>query len=328
MRSVFLLASVALSLSLSVTGCDEEPEVPEESPDPVVGIMELPISFRHDSSPQSPLRIEVSPSKMRVEAHTVLELTGGRIPDEEVDGMRIRSLVTAIEAAPARGSAALRLHANTPYRTMALVLATLQAAGLREIGIEVRRGQTTDTGFLKIGAYDVREESEEWASFDGPYQRQWDELEPVWGDMYTECRDGPYVDCAYKSSSVAEGGQMQITLFARGNGVKIELHRHGAEEAAPAPQPVEMLEGITPPPGSEEVEEDPATTAAFTWRFQSTTTENGAVGRTLRPLCGSTACGVVVTAESQTPTMRIVSFLGAAFPNGVPGPSVLFQIPE
>lgn len=326
MRTLRVLLACSLGLSVFVA-CDDEPEVPEESPDPVVGIMELPISFRHDSAPQNPLRIEASPTKLRVDGHTILELEGGRVPDAEVAGTMINALKTAIEGAPARGAAALRLHANIPYRTTALIFGTLKASNIREAAVEVRRGATTDTGYLKLGGFDVREESDEWVTFDGSFQRRWDELEPQWEDMYTSCREGPYVDCAFKANKVAEGGNMQITLFARGNGVKVELHQFGAEEQ-PEAQPVELLEGITPPPGSEEDVEEPVTTAAFTWRFQVTTTEDSALSATTRPLCGSAACGAVVTAEAQTPTMRVMSFIGAAFPNGSPAPNLMFQIPE
>ena len=56
------LASTLAVLSLAL-GCDDESEEAEaESPEPVVGVMELPISFRFDSEPQNALRVEASPS--------------------------------------------------------------------------------------------------------------------------------------------------------------------------------------------------------------------------------------------------------------------------
>ena len=71
--------------------------------------------------------------------------------------------------------------------------------------------------------------------------------------------------------------------------------------------------------------------AAFTWRFQATTpssAEENVVGKTLRPLCGARRCGALVEAEAQTPTMRLISFFGAAFPNGTDAPYLMLQIPE
>lgn len=327
-RAAFVvLVSCALSIAVA---CDEEEAGETESADPIVGVMELPISLRHAEQPNNAVQIEVSPTKMRVDAHTILDLDNGRVPDAERAGDTITKLSAAISGGPARRVAALRLHANTPYMTTALIMGTLKQANIHEVGMAVRRGTGTDLGWLMLGNIDVREEDQHaWATFPGTHQRRWDEIASHWEAMTEACTASEHkVDCAYKPTNIAEGGDMQINLFARGNAVKVEMHRFGAEDAGtPAPSAPEMIDGV--PSLDTPVEElPPATEAAFTWRFQATTTDPSPVSLTMRELCGATPCGVMVTAEGQTPTMRIASFLGAVFPNGAPAPHVLFQIPE
>ncbi len=325
----FVLISSALSIAVA---CEEEAPEETESAEPIVGVMELPISLRHSpSAPNNAVQIEVSPTKMRVDAHTILELDNGRIPDGERGGDTITKLTAAIAGGPARRVAALRLYASTPYLTTALIMGTLKQANIHEASIAVRQGTGTDIGWMGIGNINVRDETDdEWATFPGTHQRRWDEISAHWEAMHGACAESEHkVDCAYTPTKIAEGGDMQINLFARGNAVKVEMHRFGVEEAetpTPAGGP-EMIDGV--PSLDTPVEElPPATEAAFTWRFQATTTDPSPVSLTMRELCGATPCGVMVTAEGQTPTMRIASFLGAAFPNGAPAPHVLFQIPE
>ena len=45
------------------------------------------------------------------------------------------------------------------------------------------------------------------------------------------------------------------------------------------------------------------------------------------PLCGTRACGAVVSAESPTMMVRVVSLIGAAFADGSAAPSLAFEMP-
>jgi hypothetical protein len=47
----------------------------------------------------------------------------------------------------------------------------------------------------------------------------------------------------------------------------------------------------------------------------------------MKPLCGSKACGAVLSAESTTLVVRVVSLIGAAFPDGAAPPIVAFELP-
>ncbi|MCA9616647.1 MAG: hypothetical protein KC586_28005 [Myxococcales bacterium] len=321
-----LRLALSLLLALTFVACGDDAEGGEAvSTEPTVGLMELALSNRHDAAPANAADIEISGSAIRLDGRDVLALEGGRVPEAERDGTRVPKLSEALAGAPGRRAATLRIYASTPYQTTALVLGTLKAANVAEVAFAVRRGATTDLGYLKIDGYDVREESSEPATVPATHQRQWAELAPVWESMTEACTASEHkVDCAYKPSTIAEGGDLQITFFARGSAVKLELERVRGVDAPPPSQPA-LLEGIEADPTQPIAE--PAKNAAFMWRFQAATQAESPLAATMRPLCGAQPCGGVVTAEGQTQTMTVLSFLGATFPNGTPAPYVVFQIP-
>ncbi len=327
--TTLLLGCLALTV-FGTSACDDPEPAESEASAPAVGPLELPISLRYDTTaPASAVKIEISTGELRLEGQPVLALENGRVPDGERADSSLPKLAEALRSGPARRVAQLRIHGNVPYLTTALVLGTLKAANIHQASFEVRQGTGTNIGHLTLDRFDVRQETDdEWATFPASHQRSWEELAPHWEAMTAACRENHSVDCDYKPANIAEGGQMQITLFARGNAVKVELDRFGVEQPQPdtAAGPA-LIEGIAPEPDATEDESPPATRAAFTWRFQATTSEPSPVALTLREICGAQACGAVVTAEGQTMTMRILSLIGAAFPNGSPAPQILFQIP-
>jgi hypothetical protein len=317
-----------LSASLLAFACGGEEEVPEESAEPIMGLMEFPISHRlAPSAPANAIGIELSPTLLRLDGRTLIELEGGRIPDEARAGNIITALRTGIESGPARRAAELSLHANTPYITTALLVATLKAANVAQLAFAVRTVGEPNAGFLTIDDYETREEAVDLYEFPAAQMPAWGNVATHWEAMYTSCRENHYVDCAFKPSSIAEGGQTHITLFARGNAVKIELHRVGEPVVVAPTAGPEMIEGIGSAADQAIAEAPPAEMAAFTWRYNATTDAESPVSGTMRPLCGAANCGVLLTAEALTPTMRILSFIGAAFPTGTDAPNVVFQIP-
>lgn len=318
-----------LSASLLAFACGGEEEVPEESAEPIMGLMEFPISHRlSPNAPANAIRIELSPTRLRFDGRTLLEVDNGRIPDEARTGDSITALQMAITSGPARRAADLSLHANTPWITTTLVVATLEAAGVTELAFAVRSVGEPNAGYLILDDYDVREEREELYDFPDTHMPAWGNVAMHWETMYGACRENHYVDCAFKPETIAEGGQTHITLFTRGNGVKIELHRVGEPVVVAPTAGPEMIEGVTNAAEQAIAEAPPAEQAAFTWRYNATTDAESPVSSTMRPLCGAASCGVLLTAEAMTATMRILSFVGAAFPTGTEAPKVIFQIPS
>jgi hypothetical protein len=88
-----------------------------------------------------------------------------------------------------------------------------------------------------------------------------------------------------------------------------------------------MLDGVPAPAMVEEEGPPPVDHGAFTWRFEGATAASSPVKDAFRPLCGARPCSVVQTGDSETLSMRVLTFLGAAFPDGTQAPAVVFVIP-
>jgi hypothetical protein len=333
-RSVATGLSVLLALSL--VACEED-DAAQEDAKPMVGILELPISLRHEGkAPSNPAAIEIAPAALRLDGATVVELDGGKLP-ESGKSETISELLVKLRAGATRGGATIRAHVNTPWATTSRVLGTLEAADLDAVGFLVRKGPGAETGFLSLSAWRVGRKGDDVVKFESEAQRSWDDFAEHWEAVYSACRAGSYVDCDFKPQNIAEGGDLEIRLFARGSAVKLDLTRFGGpdpeEEKAPAAGGGGggLIEGIAPAPapsaGEEEEEAPPATDATFTWRFKETTSDSSVIPKAMQPFCGTQSCGAVVEAEGGTSTMSLLSFLGAAFPNGTPEPHAEFVVP-
>jgi biopolymer transport protein ExbD len=329
---VLVPVACLVALGLLAYGCEEDVE--PDSTEPVVGLMEVPVSLRHgDTRPDNPLNIEIAPAELRLDGRKVLDLTAGQAPESQRGAEGLPKLKSAIEGGGSRKAAAIRMHANAPYETMVAVLDTLSRVGVGDVAFEVRKPGGTEPGWMHLGEHRVVDPSDEPVTFAGGAQRSWDEVVQHWSDMYATCRNGKYVDCDGKSSFAAKGGQAALTLMARGQAVKISFDRFGGddeeEEEAPKKAQVAMIEGVpAPSEGDDEPEVEPVTHAVFTWKLSEATKEDSAISLTMRPLCGAKPCGALVRAEYATPGMRTLSLIGAAFPDGATAPVLMFERPR
>ena len=311
----------AVLLASVLGGCSKEEEAASPAP-PAVGLLELPISLRTgDPAPSGAVEVEIGPKELRVAGTKVLDLAGGRLPDEALGGEALPALAAALKAH--RGKpVALRLHVLTPQATFVRVLHTLQTAGTGQVSLLVRKGPTTQTGYFALPKVRFVKASERPVAFSGEAARQWDEFVTVWEPVYEACRGAEErVDCDGKPESVAQGGQAELSLFVRDEALKFAVQRFGAPEPE-QPEPPEKPEPVVGPDGEEYVPPPPATEAAFTWRFAAATKSDSPISEALRPVCGSRRCGFVLEVEAPTPVMRWVSFLGAAVPDGTPAPEL------
>ena len=320
----WLVACTVIALS----GCDDDEDISQDDTTPIVGVMELALSLRNAApAPAEAMSIETSPTELRLDGHKVIDLENGAVPAAERDGSVLPKLRTAIHGGAARRAARLRLHVNTAYETVLLVLGTLKATNINTVGFEVRSPATpAESGWLVIDHFAVEPHAAEAVELEATVQRGWGDFAATWQETYGACRQAHYVDCAYKPEVVAEGGKVEIALFTRGSALKAEFTRFGAPDPLPTGAP-QMIEGV--PSGVPDVEAElpPATYAAFTWRFEGATGTESPISLAFRPLCGSQACGVVTRSDAGTPIMRLLSFLGAAFPDGTQAPFVRFELP-
>ncbi len=320
------------------SGDDAAAETAEEPP--IVTVMNLPISLRSDApAPTDALRVEISQSELHLDAHSLMTLgSSGRLEAAQYDAEGIPQLRQAIAAAPARARASLSIHAMVWYGTTVRVIQTLLAAGYRDIYVRVRqvpRGSAATTeGWMLLSTPRVLPPGTtavDPAVFGGG-NRPWADFGPHWRPAYDACRGGHYVDCDFPQTEapLAEGGFLQLVLWTRGRGMQVRFRRVGeAVEAAPTGGPA-LIEGARAAPAGrpgEEVPPDPVTTAAFAFRADEATRPESAIPEVVRPVCGPSVCQTIVEADDETPTMRVISLLGAAFPNAGTPPDLALRLP-
>lgn len=331
-----LAALIPLSL---LWACEDPAPANPVEETPAVGLAELPIALRNaETRPADAFAIDVSPTTVRLDGDDIVTLEGGKVPASERDGQLIAKLHSKLRAGVARRTASVRMHVNIPYETMAMLIGTLRSARVRRVAFEVRKpGPAIETGWLVLDDAVVQPAGDEAVAFEGDLQHTWDEVLTAWDEVYEACRSGDYVGCDKKpEANLATGGLAEISLFARGSGLQARFRRFGEGGDQPKGGGAPLLEGVAPPrpkPGEEpfvgpdgEVIE-PTSEAMFTFRYQSATSDPSTISSTFRPVCGIEPCGVVVRGDAGTGSMRLISFIGAAFPNGTPSPRVVFEMP-
>ena len=335
-----LLGTAALTSSACLVACGESaPETPVELP-PIVGTAELPLAFRNDGNAGSgALRIEASTAELRVNGQPVYTgLARGVVADSEHTAEGLTQLLAAVRAAPASQQANITLAGMVPYETAVRVIQTLNTAGYHNIAFAVRApgSPLTSSGWMTLSNVQT-------APATGPVTfatgtRPWSDFTARWADMYDACRAGNYIDCDGSPRVPSVGGEVQLTLWSRGQGLQMRFNQLNAPEAEAPVGQVAMIEGV--PSAAAPVEEGPTpdTNGVFSFRYEEATrTEttpagavqaHSAISETARPVCGAAACPTLVEADGNTPMMRVLSFIGATFPNGAMAPNLALRLPE
>lgn len=343
-RSLATLAALACVGFASVgLGCKkEEPPAPTGPVVPPIGILELPISLRTgDQGPSGNYKIELTPSGIRLDDNALMALTDGKVPPEQVQNGVIGTLKAALTGGRAR--IALSINAQVPYETTALVLNTASAAGVRHASFQVRKpgGDGTHLGWMSTDNFTMTPKTDLEVKFTSVTPRPWDDFAKAWEEMHNACRGARSGSCAYVQTNVATGGNLKIVLHASGDGVNINFFRVGfsaedlaaesqRREAAISQKKRDFLDGRMKQTDLEAEllkAEEPATQAFFQFRQSEVLASPSPVSATIRPLCGTSACGAVVSADPITLSVRVVSLIGAAFPDGSPPPALAFEMP-
>lgn len=336
--SLILLSSLVLAIAVA---CGGEEAAPAIDTTPIVGLMEIPISHRNDGPPPADaLRIEANQTELRLDSVPIYTLEGGRIPAAEVTPEGPTKLRVAIQAAPPRTRASLTLHAMVKYGTLARTVQALVGAGYREISIAVRPLSTTGAppaaaSWIALSSPQVAAGGAlplDPAAYGGA-TRPWSDFTAHWSESYDACRAGHYIDCDPSPLATPPDGMLQLVLWARGQGMQLRWNRVGAEPvvdpAVAAATGPAMIEGVRAeaPNAGEELPPTPIDTGAFAFRADVATTAESAITGVTRPVCGAQACQVVIEADEETPVTRILSFYGAAFPNGSTAPQLILRLP-
>ena len=346
------LASIVLgALSLSACGGDKPAEETPPPSGPIVSVLELPVTLRSQgAAPGDAAHLEISTNEIHLGGQSVISLASGYVPEAERQSDQIPKLAKALSAGP-HGAVSLSVASGAPYETVVLALATAKAAGVGKLDFQVRAPSATTAGHLVIDAFDVKPKtnSDTNQTFAGLSPRPWSDFSTQWDAVGNACKSSPTGSCAYKPEKIADGGELKIVLHAAGQGVNVEYFRIGPQpeaEAAAEPEKaakgakkkkptkkkgkkVEMIDGVPAPKDvvDEALNAPPATEALFQFRAQEAVANPSAITATIKPVCGTSACGVVTQSEKNTPFVRVISLLGAAFPDGTTAPQVVFELP-
>lgn len=340
--SSIVCSAVALAL-LACGGEDKAAEPEAAGPDvPALGVLELPVSLRTgDAAPSDARSVEITPAGIRVDDRALMTLEGGKLPDAERKEGMIPKLKEAL-ATPSKSALALAVHSSVPYDTLAAVLDTARSAGVRTVGFKVRKPSGTDPGWLvaKDFAMTPRMHNAQEVAIPSVDKRKWDEFTAAWQAVYDACRGADTGSCAYVQSNVAKGGDLKIVLHAAGQGAAINFFRTGVEEgeltdedrARQAEIQQKKEDFIQGRISKTEIEKEllegpPATEALFQFRAREAQSDPSPVTETIKPLCGTKACGAVVSADPTTLAVRVIGLLGAAYADGNAEPHLAFEQP-
>jgi hypothetical protein len=327
---------------VAIAACGDKSEEPAVAPaGPGLGVLELPMSLRaKDAAPADARKVEAGIADLRVDDQVLFALDNGKVPAAEQKDGTLPKLTAALQS-PARAKLALHVHSSLPYETAALVLNTAAAAGMHQLAFQVRPlGASTETGWLAVNAFQTTPRSDDEVAFKAVDARTWDEFTGAWEAISEACRAAQSGSCAHVQSNVAKGGNLKIVLHAAGQGVNVDFYRVGltpeqlaAEETQRKAELATKKEDFVQGRGvsktdleAELLEGDPASQALFQFRAKEALQAPSPVSGVMQPLCGTKACGAVVSAEGNTLMVRVVSLIGAAFAEGA-APTLAFELP-
>jgi hypothetical protein len=302
---------------------------------------ELPVSLRtKDQAPSDARVVQATDEELRLDGEPVIALVKGRVPAAEQTGGIIPKLKPRLQL-PARGTVALRLQANLPYETIALILNTAHEIGMSNAAFQVRpNGETQKIGWLGVEGFVMSSKADDLPPITAVKHQSWNAFTDKWQSIFDGCRTAASGDCAYVNDNFAVGGTLKMELMASGRGVNIDFFRRGLTPAQEAKEDkkrerqlvqkkAEFLKGRI---SHDEMIEilllgDPSTYALFQFRYQEAFKPHSALAKTMGPMCHTERCGIVLTADTITPLVNVVGMLGAAFPDGTPSPAIAFEMP-
>jgi hypothetical protein len=201
-------------------------------------------------------------------------------------------------------------------------------------------GGGNKTGWLNADGYVMSSKADDMPPIPTVAPKSWEYFTGKWGEVTQACRTASTGNCAYADANFAKGGSLKIELFSSGRGINIDFYQRGLtaeqekdEEKRRAKDLAKKKEDFLQGRISHDdmvsylLLGDPATQALFQFRYQEALTPPSALSGTMGPLCQGERCGVVVTADEISPMVRLVSTMGAAFPDGSTAPAYAFEMP-
>lgn len=332
-------AVILVTFGLAWTACGSKEEDKAPPPQPIVGVMEIPVSLRTGGTePTDAHKVEIGLSELRVNATHSIKLDLGKIVPAERSGTTVPKLDAAFTG-PSRTRVAIEVHASAAYDTVVNVLDSARKAGVRNAAFKVRKlGGAASVGWLELNNYNVIIPTDDEVTFDNVAPHEWADFVNAWDEMVGACRTARTGTCVEKPVKIAAGGHVQIGLFSAGQGVNLTFKRVGAPPPEVVQQQEEknlkrklkpeekspVLAGL-PPELVEKFDQLPFTTeGGFQFRGSEAVKTPSPVSATMAPLCGKGACGIVVSGRQDTVALWLIAMIGAAFPDGTTAPQATF----
>lgn len=324
-----------------LAACGKKEDAAAAPSGPIVSVLDLALSARNSgTAPADAHDVEVASTALNLGGVQVVALSDGQFAPADRSGDIVPKLKDAFAKTP-HANLVLSVSSSISYNTAAAVLATAKAANINSVSFKVRPpGSQSNTGFLTLDNFTVRAKTknDEDVAIPGAPVRPWSDFVSQWDAVQSGCRGAPTGNCASKPESVADGGNLRMGLYAAGQGVNVAFFRTGAP---PPPPPAAEPEKPAKKgkkektskkskafdPVAEVEQAPPATEALFQFRAQEAVAASSAISETTRPVCAQTPCGVAVQGEKATLFVRLLSLIGAAFPDRTQAPVVAFELP-
>jgi biopolymer transport protein ExbD len=336
---------VPLLAATGLSGCKKTEETAAASATEAAGRrlvdMELPVSLRTtDAQPVNAYELEATGEGIHLGNSPVLKLAKGVPAPEEVRDGVLPKLEAALRG-QSKSTIALRLEAIIPYETLALILNTAKQVGVNNAAFQVREvGSSPKTGWIAVDNYVMASKADDVPPIQTVNPLSWDDFTKNWDTITKACRTAPSGNCAYADKNFARGGTLKIELHTSGRGLNVNFYRRGLTPAQEHDEEVKRTKELAKKKESflqghishEDMVEflllgDPSTQAFFQFRYQEALAHPSALTDTIGALCHTQKCGIEISADKISPMVRVVSQMGASFPNGTQQPAYAFEMP-
>lgn len=321
----------ALGLALATACSQKAPEPHAATPTDRVRNIDLPFARRSgDSLGSSAPLVLIAFDAIAIDGHDLVPLTRGAMTPAQSSPAAIPAIASAIPTGT--NEVRVRMHTSTKLPTLLAVVVTLRERGVARIGFDVRKDALGEnTGTLAVATLDARAPSTTAHVFDAPYSRAWDQIPEVWDDAFVACNgsEGSF-NCSAVTDRLAFGGDAEIALFRRHNGVILDMRRFGMGGDIPAAEAF-MNQQNDRRGGVRNRDRDrealpPATSASFGFRSESLSAEPmSPLAAVMRALTQAGPVGVRVSADANSDAGAVLSLIGAAFPDGVTAPAIMLD---
>jgi hypothetical protein len=304
--------------------------------------MDLPVSLRRgDPQPTDAHQLEATSEQLRLGGVPIIPFgPNGRVNDTDKSNGIIPKLEAALKS-PSHATLAVRMQANLPYETVALILNSAKSAGVMNASFAVREvGNSSKTGWLNADGYVMSSKADDMPPIPSVAPKTWESFTAKWATVTEACRTAQTGNCAYADANFARGGSLKIELFSSGRGINVDFYQRGltpeqekAEEQKRAKELAKKKEDFLQGRIAHDdmvkflLLGDPSTQALFQFRYQEALSAPSSLTGTMAPLCHQERCGVLVAADEVSPMVRVVSMMGAAFPDGTAQPAFAFEMP-